>query len=77
MEYDVRFTTHDEMARAPEAQEMRRRLNDPHEREQVRVEQRALMPEQYPCLARVLLLDAEKEAALLDLLTEHQLEHLD
>jgi hypothetical protein len=60
-----------------EAKQMRKRLKDPRERKRVRAEQRAQIPDQYPDLAQALLLDPQKEAALIDLLTDQQMENLD
>jgi hypothetical protein len=77
MEGKARLMSKEELDQSPEAAEMRKRLADPQERKRVWAEQRAGIPEQYPDLAHVLLLDATKEAALIDLLTDQQMQNLD
>jgi hypothetical protein len=59
------------------AAQMRKKLADPELRAQVRTEQSALIDSLNPDLDQVLGLDTAQGSALLDLLTEHQMRHLD
>jgi hypothetical protein len=59
------------------AAQMRKKLADPELRAQVRAEQRAQIDSLNPDLVQVLGLDAAQGSALLDLMTEQQMQYLD
>ena len=59
------------------AAQMRKKLADPELRAQVRAQQSALIDSLNPDLVQVLGLDTAQGAALLDLMTEQQMRHLD
>lgn len=61
----------------PQTTEMRRRLKDPEQRKLLRAEQREQVRKQNPELAEVLRIDPEREAALIELLTDDQMQHLE
>jgi len=68
-------TTHP--SKSPEGAEMRRKLSDPVQREQLRAETREQIRSMHPDLAQVLGLDAELESKLIDVLSDQQMTHLE
>ena len=73
----VGFSTNGDGEPPPDPREMRRRLADPLEREQVRKEERVQVQARHPDIAAVLGIEAPLETRLIDLLTDQQLQHLD
>jgi hypothetical protein len=57
--------------------QMRERLKDPQQRATLRTEWRAQIAESHPDIGQALGIDAATEEKLLELLTDHQMDHLD
>ena len=59
------------------AAQMRKKLTDPQLRKQLRAETYAQIVSMHPDIAEAIGLDAKEEAALLDLVTDQQMQHLE